>query len=123
VCELLILDARANRSDLREAIPARFRLPVLFEGERREVELDAVERNPNVRSSALKHYGISCMACGFSPRRGFERQIEVHHLLPVSTGTRRTKIETDVAVLCRNCHAAAHSQDPPLPLEELKKLI
>jgi Rad3-related DNA helicase len=122
-CELLILDLRANRADLREAIPARFRLPVLFEGDRREVELDAVERNPNVRTAALKHYGVVCMACGFSPRKGFERQVEVHHLIPVSTGARRTRIETDVVVVCRNCHAAAHSQDPPLPLDDLKQLV
>ncbi len=61
------------------------------------------------------------MACAFTPLA--DRQLEVHHLDPLSDrGPRYTKV-TDVAVLCRNCHALAHTERPPIPLSRLTALL
>jgi predicted HNH restriction endonuclease len=44
-------------------------------------------------------------------------------LFPLADGGERvTKIQTDVAVLCANCHRLAHSASPPLPLGVLRGL-
>ena len=61
------------------------------------------------------------MTCGFEPI--VMRQLEVHHLNPLAdNGPTNTRLE-DVAVLCRNCHGLAHDENPPLPLDEIKKRI
>ncbi|MBM4220239.1 MAG: hypothetical protein FJ171_11595 [Gammaproteobacteria bacterium] len=73
------------------------------------------------RKSALRHFGRKCMSCEFVPR--VDSQLEVHHLYPLADGGERvTRIETDVAVLCANCHRLAHSANPPLTVEILRGL-
>ena len=37
--------------------------------------------------------------------------------------TSRKIKEKDIAMLCANCHRMIHKKNPPLSLEELKKII
>lgn len=96
-------------------IPERFASQwadrVFVEGGRKEVVLSKAERDHAVRKTALRHYGMKCMACAFTPR--VDSQLDVHHLDPVSEGVRKTRLE-DVVVLCANCHRLAHSTVPPM---------
>lgn len=105
-CKLLILDPRGNRPELRDAIPSWFGITGFVEGQRDDVILSALERNPQVRKAALKHYGAKCQHEGCSVDK--EHLLDVHHLNPVAGGGERlTRIE-DVIVLCANHHREAH---------------
>jgi 5-methylcytosine-specific restriction endonuclease McrA len=128
-CEVYILDDRLAM--IESFIPTRFRElwanrqrlvgSSYVEGRDYEKGGRGVERCPLVRKSALKHFGRRCMSCDFVPK--VDSQLEVHHLFPLADGGERvTKIQTDVAVLCANCHRLAHSASPPLPLSVLRGL-
>jgi putative restriction endonuclease len=69
------------------------------------------------------------MACGFNfegmygdPWKGF---IHVHHKKPMSeSGPTRINPQTDMSVLCPNCHAMVHrKKDQTLSLEALRDLL
>jgi len=90
------------------------------EGTRGEVTLSKAERDPSLRKLAIRHYGLHCQACGLVPKAA--AIIEVHHLDPISEGVRRTRLE-DLRPVCRNCHALAHSTNPPMPIEQVKLLV
>lgn len=123
-CAVYFLDPRVT--NLPPFWPARFATAWnqradasgAIEGMRVEVVLSKAERDPSNRKRALAHYGLQCQSCGL---RGIAQQIEVHHLDPVSEGVRQTKLE-DLRPLCRNCHALAHSRNPPAPIEELRQM-
>lgn len=120
-CTLHIFDKRYRQ--IETFVPRRFApqwagKTVFTEGERRELTLSAIERDPSVRKAALKRYGQRCMCCGFVPKTS--NQLDVHHLIALASGTvRQTRLE-DLAVLCANCHRLAHSVEPPLSLAALK---
>ena len=73
------------------------------------------ERNSTLRKNALDIHGYNCRACGFNFEecygeigKGF---IEVHHVVPLAkAGERETNPETDLVVLCANCHRMVHKR-------------
>ncbi|WOJ95220.1 HNH endonuclease [Congregibacter variabilis] len=120
VCHVYVMDPRASK--LSGFVPRRFLDDwkiKLTEGGRRTVELSQIERSSYYRKLALRHYGKQCQACDFVPTA--DRQLHVHHLFPLAEGERQTTLQ-DLAVLCANCHELAHSESPPLSLEELRIL-
>ncbi len=120
-CDIYICDSRFN--NIETFVPTRFHAAWVdkgfLEGNRREVVLSKIERDPSVRKEALRHFGHQCMSCGFKPK--VISQLDVHHLFPLHEGERRTEI-SDLAVLCANCHRFAHSTEPPLTVEAMKSL-
>lgn len=116
-CTIYILDKRY--SALEDFLPDRFKNS-FREGKRQQVILSKSERNPAVRKAALKHYGLSCQACGMVPLNS--SILDVHHLDPIAEGERQTRIE-DVIPLCANCHRLAHTKNPPIPISEIKALL
>lgn len=104
-CNLLLLDPRGNRPELRAAIPARFSVQTFLEGQRDEVVLSAAERNPALRKAALGHYGCKCQYEGCKIDQA--HLLDVHHKDPIAEGERRTTL-ADVTVLCANHHRQAH---------------
>ncbi len=88
------------------------------------------ERDPKLRDAAIKIHGTACQGCGFEFEwkygvvgAGF---IEVHHTKPVSSlgGTVQVNPQTDLVVLCSNCHSIVHRKRPvPLSIEELHKAV
>lgn len=88
------------------------------------------ERRPGLRAAAILFHGTTCKGCVFnfeafygSFGSGF---IEVHHLRPVSqfSGPTLVSCETDMTVLCANCHRMVHHQrDHVLSLGELRALV
>ena len=87
------------------------------------------ERDPDLRKKALKIHGYDCMACGFNFEERYgplgEKFLEVHHAVPLAeAGERWTSPETDLVVLCSNCHRMVHHQRGVcLSVDELKKHI
>jgi len=123
VCDIYILDGRYDR--LEAFVPERFKTAwrdrdnqSFLEGARKEVVLSKAERDPMLRQTAIRKYGLVCMACGYVPK--VSTQIDVHHKDPIAEGERKTTV-ADVLVLCANCHRFAHSESPPLELEALRK--
>jgi predicted HNH restriction endonuclease len=87
------------------------------------------ERNPFYRSRAIEIHGVTCMACSFNFEgkygdlgKGF---VHVHHNKPISeSGPTRINPQTDLSVLCPNCHAMIHrKKDRTLSMKELQELI
>jgi predicted HNH restriction endonuclease len=100
-----------------------------LEGEKKERFSSYYERNPFCRSKAIEIHGLTCMACGFNFEgkygalgRGF---IHVRHNKPISeSGRTRINPQTDMSVLCPNCHAMIHrKKDRTLSVEELQEMV
>jgi len=100
-----------------------------FEGKKILRFTNYYERKPHLRTKAVMIHGLTCMACEFNFKdfygeRG-DNYIEVHHIKPVSKLTEETivKPETDMIVLCANCHRIIHRRHKVLSLTELKSII
>ena len=99
-----------------------------LEGNKYEIFSTRYERDPQKREEAIKIHGTRCMVCGFSFEETYGKlgkdYIEVHHIRPISTGTRNTDPAKDLVCLCSNCHRMIHrKKDKVLRIEELKELI
>ena len=97
------------------------------EGARRDVVQTLIERSGAARDACIAAHGTTCAACGFNfgdvygaIGKGF---IHVHHCNPVSLGVRNVDPINEMRPLCPNCHAMVHRQNPPISIDELKKLI
>ena len=98
------------------------------EGNKKQRYTSYYERNPFYRNKAIEIHGLSCMACKFNFEEtygafggGF---IHVHHNTPISeTGPTYINPQTDLSVLCPNCHAMVHRRkNNTLTMEQLGKL-
>jgi hypothetical protein len=110
-----------------DAAPTSYEMAIEAEGARIDVVQSRPERNAAVRAACLRAHGHACAVCGvdFEKRygsigRGF---IHVHHLVPLADGERLVDPVRDLLPLCPNCHAMAHRKDPPLTIEELKRVL
>ena len=71
------------------------------------------------------------MVCGFNFEKTYgswgKNWAEVHHLLPIAEKKKNKTItnpDTDLAVLCANCHRMTHKKkDTILTIDELKKKL
>lgn len=87
------------------------------------------ERNRRARDLCIAHYGLACRACGFEFRTVYGDEmadfIHVHHINPVADAREEHSVDPikDLIPLCPNCHAVAHSKDPPCPVDYVKQLL
>jgi 5-methylcytosine-specific restriction protein A len=99
------------------------------EGATTQVLVNKYERDPRNRAAAISAHGYVCLACGFDFKKTYGDLgidfIIVHHIVPVSQLGPDYLIDPirDLVSLCANCHAMIHREDPPLSLNELKKII
>jgi predicted HNH restriction endonuclease len=72
------------------------------------------ERDPRLRALAVAIHGTTCMTCGFSSEEQCGEwgrdYIEVHHITPIADRPESgdTDPESDMVVLCSNCHRMVH---------------
>ena len=95
-----------------------------MEGVKREVAVNAYERNPKARRRCLEHYGYKCCVCEISFEEVYgeigKNFIHVHHLIQVAkAGRKRINPISELRPVCPNCHAMLHRADPPLDPKEL----
>jgi len=101
----------------------------LPEGAVSRVLVNKYERNPKNRIACLKHYGSSCIVCGFDFGIQYGEFasdfIHVHHLIPVSQMGTDYVVDPvkDLVPLCPNCHSAVHLENPPISPEKLKERL
>lgn len=101
-----------------------------FEGSKKKRFTNYYERDPKLRAAAVQHHGVACKVCGFDFEKTYGERgkgyIEVHHLRPISTLGKQTKVnpKSDMTVLCSNCHRMVHRRkDHVLAPKELKDLL
>jgi Rad3-related DNA helicase len=118
-CTIYILDERYKK--LGQFLPERFK-ESWVEGGRDIDQLITAERRRShaIRGRALEHYGCKCYACDEVPPH--PSIIDIHHLRPIAEGERQTTLQ-DVIPLCANCHRLAHTQEPPMPINNLRNVI
>ena len=129
------------RSELKQAIKELFdntfiaeeiseeQSKKLFEGAKKQIIVNAYERNSKARKECIDYYGAKCQICDFDFGKfygdKFCNVIQVHHIKPLSQIKEGYTVnpKTDLIPVCPNCHAALHSKTPPYTPHELKALI
>jgi len=86
------------------------------------------QRNRLLIEAKKKQSDGKCSVCGFDFKeryRGIEKDhLVAHHVKPIRQRKRASKTTLDqIDIFCPNCHAAAHSQDPPLTADQLRKML
>lgn len=101
------------------------------EGAKKQITVNAYERNYKARQECVKHYGSICLICGFDfglvYGADFQGKIHVHHIKPLAEIDAEYEIDPvgDLMPICPNCHFALHSKggNSVYTVEELKEKI
>jgi len=101
------------------------------EGGRKVVISNRYERRVSTRNQAIKIHGLKCKVCDFDFEELYgewgEGFIEVHHIQALADNKGEeieTNPETDLTVLCANCHRMIHRKGGiTLTISELKEKI
>jgi 5-methylcytosine-specific restriction protein A len=113
-------------SPLAEELPKTGKF---LEGAKTTVTINAYERNPKARAACVAHHGYKCTVCGFDFSKFYGEVgkdfIHVHHIVSIGKIGKRYEIDpiTDLTPVCPNCHAMIHRIEPPLTVEQLRKLL
>jgi len=100
-----------------------------IEGARKEITVNAFERNPQARAACIAHFGYRCSVCDLlledlygSIAADF---IHVHHLVPLAEVPAQYKVnpKRDLRPVCPNCHAVIHRRVPALSLDRARRLV
>lgn len=88
---------------------------IFTEGKRTRITHLKIERSPLLRKIFFEKYRqIKCDMCELEPRKRYpwtDNLLEIHHLLPLSSGISVTLSGTsldDIIPLCPNCHRSTH---------------
>ena len=117
-----------QRNDFPDEIDENASLP---EGAKRQVTVNAYERNRKARDLCIKKYKAQCCICGFSfsetygeVAKGF---IHVHHVKLLSEIRMKYTVDPvkDLRPVCPNCHAVIHIRkgEPAFRPEEVEALL
>lgn len=106
-------------------------LPTQDEPEGRTLQtiVTRYERKRVNREACIQLKGTRCCVCGFDFAAFYGPvglgYIEIHHTTPLSSvgADYHINIATDLEPLCANCHAMAHREDPPMPVQRLKEIV
>jgi predicted HNH restriction endonuclease len=101
------------------------------EGGKKVVISVRAERDPALREEAIRIHKLNCQVCGFNFQEKYGDQgknfIEVHHAKPLAEGKFQPSItnpETDLNVVCSNCHRMLHRKKGiTLTIDELKQKL
>lgn len=100
-----------------------------IEGKKKVRYTTIYERDPKLRNKAIEIHGTTCQCCGFNFEKSYgefgKDFIHVHHIKPISeSGETIVNPETDLVVLCPNCHYMIHrKRNYTLSIEELKNIL
>ena len=101
----------------------------LPEGAKRQIVVNAYERNAKARQLCIDHFGHACAVCGFNFGETYGEFIDgfihVHHLTPLHEidGAYDVDPTKDLIPVCPNCHAAIHFGSENRTIAELKEMI
>lgn len=101
----------------------------VIEGAKKQIIVNAYERDPTAKPRCIKRWGCVCVVCDFDFHavygdlgKGF---IHVHHLKPIHTVGEAYMLdpENDLRPVCPNCHSMLHRKKDVLSIEELAGLL
>ena len=99
-----------------------------MEGNKNKRLITFYERDPGLKRKVVLIHGTKCIVCGFDFEKAYgeigENYIEAHHINPLHKmdGKREINPNTEMTVLCANCHRMVHrKKNNILSIEELKK--
>ena len=99
---------------------------LVAEGHRMLRTANSAARSQALRKMALKIHGSSCVGCGLDFLTKYRKVardcIELHHVIPISSGVRKSTIK-DLVPLCPNCHRVAHTEHPPLSVSAVRRML
>lgn len=101
----------------------------LIEGAKKQVIVNAYERNLKARKECINKYGHDCFVCGFNFTKVYgalgNNFIHVHHIKPLSEINQEYEINPikDLRPVCPNCHAMLHKKIPAYSIQEIKNLL
>lgn len=107
----------------------------LFEGARKQITVNAYERNSKARAKCIEYYKklnngkTVCQICDFDFGEVYgeemEGKIHVHHLKPLNEIGQGYEVDAinDLIPICPNCHLVVHSKEPAYTPEEIKKMM
>ena len=110
-------------------------LLTLTEGSKKQIIVNAYERNPYARIICINHYRkinsgrLKCEICGFhfgeTYGDEFTEKIHVHHLLEISSIGEEYIVDAinDLLPVCPNCHLIAHSRKPAYTPDEIRNML
>ncbi len=116
--EFMLLGSLEGNKTPAVLITESFEVPldiVFTEGKRSRVTHLKIERSPLLRKIFFeRHPKIQCNMCELIPKEKYpwtENILEIHHLLPLSSGVAVSLTGTsleDIVSLCPNCHRSVH---------------
>lgn len=71
---------------------------------------------------------LFCEVCNFDFQKAYgslgKDYIEGHHIIPISSFNEEHEVRIEeIALVCSNCHSMLHQKQPPISIEELKKIL
>jgi hypothetical protein len=125
VTELMPDDIRRLETAIDKAT-ASIQQQEALEGEAYKKEANFRKRNRALIQAKKANSDYRCEVCefNFEERYGVigRKYIVAHHLEGIASGPRRTTLE-DIALVCANCHAMVHMENPPISLEKLRRAM
>ena len=101
-----------------------------IEGVKKQITINAYERNEKARKECIKIHGSDCKICGFDfgkvYGKEFEGKIHIHHIKPLNEidETYEVNPATDLIPVCPNCHMILHSKVGGVySVAEVRKMI
>ncbi len=107
----------------------------LVEGAKKQIIVNAYERNTQARRVCINHYRkknngkLKCEICGFDfgafYGEKFAEKIHIHHIVEISSVGAEYEIDAvkDLIPICPNCHMVIHSKKPAYTPEEIKEML
>jgi 5-methylcytosine-specific restriction protein A len=102
---------------------------VFVEGGELPIDLTRYERSRAARQACIEHWGTCCCVCGFDFEINYGElgidYIQVHHLVPLAEIGDEYDVDPikDLRPVCPNCHAMIHRREPPLSIEDLRRIV
>ena len=101
-----------------------------IEGAKKEVIVNAYERDSAARAKCLDIHGYQCSVCNFDFLKEYgeigRNYIHVHHITDLSSIGKEYEVDpqNDLIPVCPNCHSMLHRDAKPArTVEELKSII
>lgn len=122
---MALIDLKSNQVIIPEEIPSE-EAEKYTEGSKKQIVVNAYERNPKARQACIEIHGTSCIICGFDfgevYGEDFAGKIHVHHVKPLADVDDEYEVdpENDLVPVCPNCHMILHSKKDVYSLDEVK---
>jgi len=101
----------------------------LIEGAKKQILINAFERNAKARATCIQHWKSVCVVCGKDMGDTYgeigKGYIHIHHIKPLSEIGSEYELDpiNDLRPVCPNCHAMIHSKRPAYTIDEIRRVV